>query len=65
MQTIGPPKDNGTLDTILVQAEGKTGDQVERSAALVQSEADYRKQMGQVPEQDHAQKYDGSGWKGA
>ena len=34
MQTIGPPKDNGTLDTILVQAEGKTGDQVERSAAL-------------------------------
>ena len=59
MQTIGPPKDNGTLDTILVQAEGKTGDQVERPA-LAQSEAEYRKQMGQVPEQDHAQKYDGA-----
>jgi len=29
MQTIGPPKDNGTLETILVQADGKTGDQVD------------------------------------
>ena len=28
--------------------------------ALAQSEAEYRKQMGQVPEQDHAQKYDGA-----
>jgi hypothetical protein len=65
MQTIGPPQGNGTLDTILLQAEGKTGDQVERSGVLAQSEAEYRKQMGQVPEQDHAQKYDGSGWKGA
>ena len=27
---------------------------------LAQSEAEYRKQMGQVPEQDHAQKYDGA-----
>ena len=54
MQTIGPPKDNGTLDTILVQAEGKTGDQVDRTAAQSESEKDYRKEMGQVPEQNHA-----------
>jgi hypothetical protein len=63
MQTIGAQKDNGTLDTILVQAEGKTGDQVERTAAQQESEVDYRKAMGQVPEQNHAQKYDGQ-WKG-
>ena len=63
MQTIGAPKDNGTLDTILVQADGKTGDQVDRTAAQSESEKDYRDGMGQVPEQNQAAKYDGQ-WKG-
>ena len=63
MQTIGPPKGNGTLDTVLVQAEGKTGDQVDPPTALAESEKDSRDEMGQVPEQNKAAKYDGQ-WKG-
>jgi len=63
MLNISPPQGNGTLDTILVQAEGKTGDQVERAGAMQSAETEYRKEMGQVPEQNHAQVYDGAGWK--
>ena len=33
MQNIGAPAGNGTLDTILVQAQGETGDHVDRSRA--------------------------------
>ena len=49
-------------DIVLIQAEGKTGDQVDRDVAMAKSANEYRKQMGQVPEQNHAQIYDGS-WK--
>ena len=34
MQNIGAPAGNGHLDTILVQAEGKTGDHAERKPAF-------------------------------
>ena len=61
MQTIGPPKGNGTLDTVLVQAEGKTGDHV-RPASRPKPRREFRA-MGQVPEQNKAAKYDGQ-WKG-
>jgi hypothetical protein len=61
MQTIGPPKDNGTLDNILVQADGKTGDHVDRQPA--QAEAFKDSGEVQVPEQNQAAKYDGQ-WKG-
>ena len=50
-------------DIVLVQAEGKTGDQVDRDVAMAKSANDYRKSMGQVPERDQAQVYDGS-WRG-
>jgi hypothetical protein len=52
----------GKNDTVLVQAEGKTGDQVQRDTEMAKSLHDYSKAMGQVPERDQAQKYDGS-WK--
>jgi hypothetical protein len=50
-------------DIVLIQAEGKTGDQVDRDVAMAKSANEYRKQMGQVPEQNKAQVYDGS-WNG-
>jgi hypothetical protein len=61
MQTIGPPSGNGTLDNILVQAEGKTGDHVDRQP----DEAKALKDSDEVqqPEQNQAAKYDGQ-WKG-
>jgi hypothetical protein len=52
----------GKNDTVMVQAEGKTGEQVQRDTAMAKSLNEFSKQMGQVPERDQAQKYDGS-WK--
>jgi hypothetical protein len=63
MQTIGPPKQgNGTLDTILVQAEGDTGDHTDRRTDLNESLSE----SGDVkaPECNKASVYDGQGWKG-
>ena len=61
MQEIGPPKGNGSLDTILVQADGPTGVHADRSPAM--SEA--LKDSGDVKpaEENKAAKYDGQ-WKG-
>jgi hypothetical protein len=53
----------GKNDTVLVQAEGKTGDQVERDTQMAKSFNEYSKAMGQVPERDQAQVYAGAGWK--
>ncbi len=61
MQEIGPPKSNGTLDTILVQAQGDTGDHTERSPAM--SEALKDSNDVTPPDVNKAAKYDGEGWK--
>jgi len=60
MQVIGAPKDNGTLDNILVQAQGDTGDHVDRSPALDKALADSN--AVKAPEVNKAAKYDGE-WK--
>jgi hypothetical protein len=52
----------GKNDTVLVQAEGKTGDQVQRDTAMAKSLSEFSKEMGQEPKQGDAMKYDGS-WK--
>ena len=53
----------GKNDTVLVQAEGKTGEQVNRDMAFAKATNEYAKAMGQVPEQNQAQVYGGEGWK--
>ena len=61
MQNIGGL--NGVSpDIVLVQAQGKTGEQVDRDVAMAKAANEFRKEMGQVPEQNKAQVYDGS-WK--
>jgi len=60
MQTIGPPKDNGTLDNVLVQAEGSTGDHSDRQSDF--SEAMQESGDVKAPEVNKAAKYDGE-WK--
>ena len=49
MLNICPPKGNGTLDTILVQAEGKTGDQVERAGAMQSDERSTARRWARFP----------------
>ena len=61
MQNIGAPKDNGTIDTILVQAQGDTGDHVARGPAM--SEAIQDSSDVQEPEVNKAAVYDGTAWK--
>jgi hypothetical protein len=60
MQNIGAPAGNGTIDTILVQAQGATGDHTDRAPAEAASLA----AANQVtpPAINKAAKYDGS-WK--
>jgi hypothetical protein len=57
----------GTLgkcpDTVLIQAQGATGDQVDRDVAMAKSLNEYNKATGQVPERDQAQVYGQAGWK--
>ena len=60
MQNIGAPAGNGTIDTILVQAEGSTGDHVDRQPA--QAEAMKDSNEVESPEVNKAAKYDGA-WK--
>jgi hypothetical protein len=61
MQNIGAPAGNGTIDTILVQAQGETGPHVDRQPAMGEA----LKDSGEVtaPEVNKAAKYDGQ-WKG-
>ena len=61
MQNIAAPAGNGTIDTILVQAEGDTGDHVDRQPAM--SEALQDSKEVESPEVNKAAKYDGQ-WKG-
>ena len=64
MQNIGAPAGNGHLDTILVQAEGKTGDHAERKPAFDEAMQDSGEtEPNKGVELNKAQKYDGS-WKG-
>jgi hypothetical protein len=63
MQNISSNGNGQGPDIVLIQTEGKTGDQVDRDVAMAKSANEYRKQMGQVPEQNKAQVYDGA-WKG-
>jgi hypothetical protein len=53
----------GGPDTVLIQAEGNTGDQVKRDSEMDSSLNDFNKEMGEVPERMHAQFYDGTDWK--
>jgi hypothetical protein len=61
MQNIGAPAGNGKLDTILVQAQGETGDHVDRQPALSEALKDSAEVT--APEVNKAAKYDGQ-WKG-
>jgi len=63
MQNISSNGNGSGPDIVLIQTEGKTGDQVDRDVAMAKAANEYRKGMGQVPEQDQAQVYDGS-WRG-
>ena len=61
MQNIGAPAGNGTIDKILVQAQGGTGGHVDRAPA--QSSALAGANDVSAPEVNKAVKYDGAGWK--
>ena len=63
MQNIGSNPNPYSTDVVLVQAEGKTGDQVDRDVAMAKAINEQRREMGQVAESDHAQVYDGAAWK--
>ena len=61
MNTIGPPAGNGHLDTILVQAQGDTGDHTNRQSDMAESMRDSNDVEPKSPT-GTAQKYDGE-WK--
>ena len=61
MQNVGAPAGNGTIDTILVQAQGPTGDHSDRKADF--NEAMQDSDETKAPEVNKAAKYDGQ-WKG-
>ncbi len=63
MQNISSNGNGQGPDIVLIQTEGKTGDQVDRDVAMAKSANEFRKGMGQVPEVNQAQVYDGA-WKG-
>jgi hypothetical protein len=53
----------GKNDTVLVQAQGKTGVQSDRDVAMAKALHQQSKAMGKAPEGDQAQVYTGAGWK--
>jgi hypothetical protein len=61
MQNIGGMK-NASPDIVLVQAEGKTGEDVDRSVEQAKALAEQGKEMGQVPAGAKAMTYGQGGW---
>lgn len=64
MQQISPPAGNGHIDTILVQAEGDTGDHTDRKSDFNQSMAESGNvEPNQGKEVNKAAVYDGNAWR--
>ena len=63
MQNITSSGNGSGPDTVLVQAQGNTGDSVESASAMAKSLADQRKAMGSEPKSGEAFVYSGK-WDG-
>jgi hypothetical protein len=63
MQNIGGTKNpNASPDIVLVQAEGDTGENVDRAVEQAKALNEQRKEMGQLPDCAKAMTYGQGGW---